>query len=363
MAHASLFTPLQLGRYTLAHRVVMAPLTRMRATPGGNEPRELNAQYYGQRASEGGLIISEATQVVQSGQAYPTTPGLHSDAQVRGWRGVTEAVHAKGGLIFAQLWHTGRVSHSSYQDDGGAPFAPSAVRADGQSLTPDWSLVELEVPRALTLDEIRDLIAGYRLAAANALASGFDGVELHGANGYLLAQFLNGRINQRTDLYGGSAENRARLLLEIVNVVVEVFGADRVGLRLSPFTDVNDGFDPEPEPTYAHVATTLDALGLAYLHVIEPRPGTQADRGVSTADFFRPLWSGTIITADGFTGDSADEFVSAGRADAVAFGRSFIANPDLPERLRRGEELNAYDRTTFNGGTEIGYTDYPALVS
>jgi N-ethylmaleimide reductase len=359
MSTADLFQPLTLGRFTLSHRVVMAPLTRMRAG-AGNVPQPVNAEYYRQRASKGGLLITEATPVTPTGHGYPQTPGIHTADQVEGWKAVTEAVHDKGGLIFAQLWHVGRISHSSLQPGGGLPVSASAIPAAGNALTATWQQVPFETPRALDTAEIPALIEAYRQAAKNAEAAGFDGVEIHSANGYLLQQFLESRTNHRTDAYGGSIENRVRLVLEVVEAVVGVLGADRVGIRLSPFTKANDSGEDDPRPLYSHLLSKLAPFGLAYLHMVEAR-AENGEPAKLSVDALRPLWPGVLIAADGYTGATATTAVASGRADAVAFGRLFIANPDLPERLRRDAPLNAYDRATFYGGAEAGYTDYPVL--
>ncbi|WP_321908081.1 alkene reductase [Burkholderia cepacia] len=362
MSSSSLFTPLEVGRYKLAHRVVMPPLTRMRAGVG-NVPNQHAPEYYGQRATEGGLIIAEATQVTPFGQGYPATPGIHSAEQVDGWKKVTDAVHAKGGIIFLQLWHTGRSSHSSFQPNGELPVAPSAIAITGQtSLTPEWKSVPYETPRALELEEIPGIIEVYREGARNAVAAGFDGVEIHGANGYLLQQFLDDSSNKRTDIYGGSIENRARLLIEVTEAVIEVWGADRVGVRLSPFGTYNDVGDSDPVALYGYVLTRLSELDIAYVSLIEAR--TSAGMEIDTpqeVSQLRPFWPGTLILAGGFTAESADEAIRSGHADAIAFGRQFIANPDLPARLKLGASLNRYDRATFYGGAAAGYVDYPAL--
>lgn len=362
MSSPSLFSPLHLGRYKLAHRVVMAPLTRMRAGPG-NVPNELAPEYYGQRASSGGLIIAEATQVTPYGQGYPSTPGIHSAEQVEGWRKVTDAVHANEGVIFLQLWHTGRSSHSSFQPDGVLPVAPSAIAITNQTvLTPEWKPVPYETPRALELDEIPWIIEAYRQGARNAMAAGFDGVEIHGANGYLLEQFLHDRSNKRTDIYGGSIENRARLLIEVTEAVTEIWGAERVGVRLSPFGTYNDVGDADPVGLYSHVLSRLSELDIAYVSLIEARAsaGMEIDAPQAVGQL-RPFWRKPLILAGGFTGDSADEAIRAGSADAIAFGRHFIANPDLPIRLKLGAPLTHYDRSTFYGGGAAGYVDYPVL--
>jgi N-ethylmaleimide reductase len=363
---ASLHSPLTVGPFALEHRVVMAPLTRMRAVRGsGGEPRTLNAEYYAQRASPGGLIVSEATQVAPQGSGYPDTPGLHAPEHVAGWREVTDAVHARGGVIFAQLWHVGRISHPRHQPGGAQPVAPSAVAPAGKALLPDFTTVPFETPRALETDEIPALVERFREGARLALEAGFDGVEIHGANGYLIQQFLESHTNLRDDDYGGTVENRARFLMEVTQAAIDVVGADRVAVRLSPFGTANDSGGGEGTmELYAHVLAQLAPLGLAYLHLIEPRghrgEPVEDEESVAATNF-RALWPGVLVVAGGYTPASAARVVSSGGADAVAFGRLFIANPDLPERLRIGAELNAYDRSTFYGGDAPGYTDYPAL--
>ena len=362
-----LFSPLQIGTLQLSHRVIMAPLTRMRADPATRAPRPLNVDYYAQRASPGGLIIAEASQISQQGQGAPATPGIHSDAQVAGWRAITAAVHAKGGHIFLQLWHMGRVSHSSHQPGGALPVSASAIAAQGSATTPDWQRVPFEVPRPLETTEIAGLVETYAEAARNAMAAGFDGVEIHGANGYLLEQFLHNSSNARTDRYGGSIENRSRLLLEVTEAVVGVWGGDRVGVRLSPFGIANSSGDDAPAPLYAHLLPGLAALGVRTLHLIEPRASGSGQADVdhknvpSASEMFRPIWPGILIAAGNYQPDTAEAALAAGHADAIAFGRLFIANPDLPARLRLGAALNPYHRPTFYGGETEGYTDYPAL--
>lgn len=365
MTVSTLFKSLPLGRYDLAHRVVMAPLTRMRAGEA-NVPTELAAEYYSQRASEGGLIIAEATQVTPYGQGYPSTPGIYTTEQVEGWKKITEAVHAKDGLIFLQLWHVGRASHSSFQPDGVLPVAPSAIAiSTGRVLNSQWQPVDYETPRALELAEIPDIIEAYKQGARNALAAGFDGVEVHGANGYLLEQFLHSRSNKRTDAYGGSIENRARLLLEVTRAVVEVCGPDRVGVRISPFSVFGDVGDENPLALYSYVLEQLAQLDIAYVHLIVERdgPGKGGDSNRQEIQALRALWPKAFILAGGFTKDKANQVLQSGVADAVAFGRDFIANPDLPLRFKLNAQLNAYDRSTFYGGGAAGYTDYPALTT
>jgi N-ethylmaleimide reductase len=368
MNFPSLFTPLQIGPYRLQHRVVMAPLTRMRADRSSFAQRPLNAEYYGQRATPGGLLIAEASPVMVTGRGNPGTPGIYSDAQIAGWCGVVDAVHAKGGLIFLQLWHVGRVSHSSFQPGNGLPVAPSAVAITGEgmlAMTADGKMVPYETPRALKTDEVNDVVAAFRQAAVNAKAAGFDGVEIHGANGYLLEQFLQSHTNLRDDRYGGSIENRARLLLEITQAAIGVWGGGRVGVRLSPYGVANGSGEADPMPLYTHVVKALDQLGLAYLHFIEPRSSGAGRAEVnwqnvpSAMVLFRPFWRGVLISAGGFNGETAEAAIAQGHADAIAFGRIFISNPDLPRRLQHGFPLTPYNRATFYGGEAAGYTDYP----
>jgi N-ethylmaleimide reductase len=364
-----LFSSLQVGELQLAHRVVMAPLTRMRSTPPGDVPNALNAEYYGQRATSGGLLITEATQISLQGKGYPGAPGIHSDEQVQGWKLVTEAVHAKGGFIFLQLWHVGRISHSSLHPEAGVPVSASAIApADGgKAFTAEFKQAPYETPRALELSELPGIVADYRRGAENAKAAGFDGVEVHGANGYLLDQFLEDKTNHRTDAYGGSIENRARLLLEVVDAVTEVWGKGRVGVRLSPYGTFSDMGDSDPVALFTYVLGQLSARGIAYAHVIEPRSsgsggGAPAnDAAPRTAEIFRDAFDGVFLSAGGYTVETAEASIEEGKADAVAFGRLFIANPDLPERFRASAELNVPDRGSFYGGTAAGYVDYPAL--
>jgi N-ethylmaleimide reductase len=363
-----LFSPLKIGPYQLGHRLVMAPLTRMRAARPSLAPRPLNAEYYAQRTTPGGLIIAEASPVMATGFGNPGVPGIYSEEQIKGWRAVVDAVHARGGLIFLQLWHVGRVSHSSFQPGGALPVAPSAVAisADYKTMTTDGKAAAYETPRALETSEVIGVVEAFRQAARNAKAAGFDGVEVHGANGYLIEQFLQSRSNQRTDQYGGSIENRVRFLMEVTQAVIEVWGASRVGVRLSPYGVANDSGEAEPMPLYTHAIQSLNAMGLAYLHFIEPRSSGAGRAEVnhqnvpSAMVLFRPIWKGVLISAGGFTGESAEAAIAGGNADAVAFGRIFISNPDLPRRLQHGYPLMPYNRATFYGGEEKGYTDYPA---
>jgi N-ethylmaleimide reductase len=340
----------------------------MRAERSSFVPRPLNAEYYAQRATPGGLLIAEATPVMMSGRGNPGVPGIYSQAQIEGWRGVVDAVHAKGGLIFLQLWHVGRVSHSSFQPGGALPVAPSAVPITNEgmlAMTADGKMVPYETPRALETEEVGQVVEAFRQGAINAREAGFDGVEIHGANGYLLEQFLQSRSNLRTDRYGGSIENRTRLLLEVTQAAIEIWGADRVGVRLTPYGIANGSGEADPMPLYSHVVKALDKLGLAYLHFIEPRSSGAGRAEVnwqnvpSAMVLFRPHWRGVLITAGGFTGETAEAAIAQGHADAIAFGRIFISNPDLPRRLQHGFPLTPYNRATFYGGEEKGYTDYP----
>lgn len=348
----------KLGSTTLQNRVLMAPMTRSRSpqTVAG----ETNARYYAQRAGAG-LIISEGTQVSALGQGYPFTPGIYTDEHRDGWRQVTDAVHAAGGRIFAQLWHVGRVGHPSVH--GETPVAPSAI-APGTEIFTTQGMQPIPTPRALETHELPGIVDEFRTAARQALDAGFDGVEVHGANGYLIDQFLQTGTNRRTDNYGGSLDNRVRLLLEITEAVIEVAGADRVGVRLSPGGTFNAMQDDDPVETFSYAMKSLDTYGLAYLHVVEASQASAPQGlehvGGATA-LARASFSGTLITNGSFTAESAEEIIASGAADLVAFGRPFIANPDLPERFRVGAELAEGDEATFYGGGEAGYIDYPAL--
>jgi N-ethylmaleimide reductase len=366
-----LFQPIRLGPYELRHRIVMAPLTRSRAGQPGNVPTPLMAAYYAQRAAAA-FIISEATQVSMQGQGYAWTPGIHSREQIEGWRLVTAAVHAAGGLIFLQLWHVGRISHPALQPDNMLPVAPSAIRANAQAFIEnihgEGENVPCVTPRALVSEEMPYLIRQYERAAKNAIQAGFDGVEIHGANGYLIDQFIESRSNRRSDNYGGPIENRARLLMEVVEVVSGIFGPERVGVRLSPLGTFNDIGDEHPELTFGHIADRLNDFNLAYLHVINPAaaavekklpPPPEAMRMV---DVIRNKYRGLLILAGGFDHDTAEEWLEQGKADLIAFGRKFLANPDLPERFRQRAELNPDDPSTYYGGGPRGYTDYPTLA-
>ena len=362
---SKLFTPIQIGAVALGHRVVMAPLTRSRSSQPGDVPSALMKAYYGQRASEGGLIIGEATTVSPTARGWYGAPGLYADAQVEGWKAVTETVHAKGGKMFAQLWHTGRSSHV---DVSGGPQVVSAsvdpaYWQDTSHLTSTpggW--VPPSPHRALETSEIAGIVADYRGAAERAKAAGFDGAELHGANGYLVDQFLQDGSNRRTDMYGGSIENRTRLLLEIVEAMASVFGGDRTAVRIGPNGRWNGMGDSNPRALFDHVARELNRFGLAYLHIIEPRVKgnivVAEGQAPVAAEHLRTIFKGRIIAAGGFEPDTAEAVVDKGDADLVAFGRHFISNPDLPERIRKGLPLSPYDRDTFYTFEAHGYTDY-----
>jgi N-ethylmaleimide reductase len=359
---SKLFSPIQIGTVDLSHRVVLAPLTRMRTDMPGNVPSDLMATYYRQRASQGGLLITEATYISPTASGGYASPGIVTDARVAGWRKIADAVHAKGAKVFLQLWHAGRQSHVDLQPNGQAPIAPSAIRAEVRALLASGPAIG-SMSRAIELSEIPSLVEEYRRAAERAKDAGFDGVEVHAANGYLIDQFLQDNSNRCTDAYGGSVENRARFLLEVVEAVKSVRGLGRVGVRIGPSNTFGDMGDSRPDLTFPYVARALAPLGLAYLHVIEPRVvGNVSDDEkppVASASL-RPLFGGPVIAAGGFDGDGAEEILTKGDADLVAFGRHFLANPDLAERLRRNLPFNPYDRDTFYYGGAKGYADYPA---
>jgi len=354
-----LFEPFQLGPITLANRFVMAPLTRNRAIPPGMVPSPLAIDYYGQRASAG-LLITEASQVSQQGQGYQDTPGIYSPEQVEAWRKVTDRVHERGGKIFIQIWHVGRVSHTTLQPGGGAPVAPSAIRAKGKTFV-NGTFTDISEPRALELTEIPGIIDDFRRGTANALAAGFDGVEIHGANGYLLDQFAKDGANKRNDLYGGAIPNRARLMLEVAAAVASEAGAERTGIRISPVTPANDISDSNPQPLFEHIVDQLNALQLAYIHVIEGATGGPRDNAPFDYASLRKRFDGAYIANNGYDFELATKVLADGAADLIAFGKPFISNPDLVERLKKGAVLNAWDKATFYGGGAKGYTDYPTL--
>jgi N-ethylmaleimide reductase len=353
----NLFTPFRMGPYELRSRVVMAPMTRSRAGEG-NVPTPLTAEYYAQRAGAG-LLITEGSQVSPQGVGYPATPGIHTDAQVEGWRRVTEAVHARGSRIFLQLWHVGRVSHPSLQPGGALPVAPSAIGIEGQQLWTGTGMVPYVTPRALETDEIAGIVEQFAEGARKAYRAGFDGVELHGANGYLIDQFLRDGSNHRTDGYGGTAEKRSRFLSEVTAAVVDVWGGERVGVRLSPVGPFNGMRDSDPVATFSVAANALNRFGLAYLHVVEPVG--EAASGGRVSPVLKAVFRGPFMANGGYDGETGNAAIGTGQADLVSFGASFLANPDLPERLRAGAPLNTPDRATFYGGDERGYTDYPVL--
>lgn len=359
-----LFQPYQLGAITLPNRVLMAPLTRSRSSQPGDVPSDMNATYYRQRASAG-LIIAEATQVSPQGKGYAFTPGIHSPEQVEGWRTVTDAVHASGGRIHLQLWHVGRISHPDLQPDGAKPVAPSAIKPEGAQtfVSADSGMVDIPEPRALETDEIPGIVEQFRSGAANAKEAGFDGVEIHGANGYLIDQFIRSGTNRRTDEYGGSIENRIRLPLMIAEAVMGVWGADRVGIRLSPTGSFNDMRDDDPVETYGRLGEKLGEIGIGYVEVVEDsfQGNHKNGRPESVIDAIRSGYTGPYIGNGNYDADEARERIRSGRCDLASFGRPFISNPDLPERFRRGAPLNEWDSDSFYGGDEHGYIDYPSL--
>jgi len=356
----ALFDRAQVGAFELDNRIVMAPLTRNRAGPG-LVPGPFAVEYYAQRASAG-LIIAEAAQVSAQAQGYADTPGCYTDDQVRGWASVTDAVHAEGGTMIVQLWHTGRVSHTSFQKDGEAPVGPSALRANTKTFIAGEGFVDVSTPRALRLDEIPGIVEDFRYASARAIEAGFDGVEIHGAHGYLLDAFLRDGTNHRTDAYGGSIGNRARLLIEVAKSCAVAIGADRLGVRISPVSTAGDSHDSHPQALFNHVVERLDPLGLAYLHVVEGETGGARDNMSFDYAALRDRFNGVWMVNNGYDRRMAIDAVSSGRADLVSFGRPFIANPDLVKRLSNNAPLNQLmGQETFYGGGAHGYTDYPAL--
>lgn len=354
-----LLSPARFGAIELANRVVMSSLTRNRAG-AGNVPTALVVEYYRQRASAG-LILTEATPVCAEGHGYPRTPGIHTHEQVAGWKQVTDAVHEAGGKIAVQLWHVGRISHPDLQPGGALPVAPSAIRPAGQVFT-GQAMQDYVTPRALDLSEIPGVVAQYAQATRHAMEAGFDGVEVHAGNGYLLDQFLRSSTNQRTDAYGGSKENRARLLLEVLEAVSQVIGADRVGVRLSPVTPFNDIHDDHPQDTFEYVVAQLNPLKLAFLDLLQGTGGAPRAQWLPfDYDRLRALYTGNLIRNNGYDFESAQQAVKSGSADAIAFGRMLLANPDLVARFRRGAVLNEPDYDKLYSGEEKGYTDYPFM--
>lgn len=367
MTLKTLFSEEKLGDITLPHRVVMAPLTRARSSQPGDIPNDMNAEYYKQRSSAA-LIISEASQISPQGKGYAFTPGIYSKEQIAGWKKITDEVHAQKGRIFIQLWHVGRVSHSSLQPGKFLPVAPSAIAvSEGQAFTYEGPQ-DFEIPRELDFNEIPAIVEQYRQAAINAKEAGFDGVEIHAANGYLLEQFLKDGTNKRTDIYGGKIENRSRLVLDVTQAVTGVWGGDRVGIRISPTGTFNSMSESNPQALYNYLVEKLNQFNLAYLHVVEQLGAAAESFGpvdeiVDGFDFnaLRQIFNGAYIANGGYTGDTAEQSLNNDLSDFVAFGVPFIANPDLPERIKLGAELNQADPDTFYGGDAKGYLDYPSL--
>ena len=353
----NLFSPISIGPNTLRNRMVMAPLTRNRAGEG-NVPQAMNVKYYRQRATAG-LIITEATQISADGVGYPATPGIHSRAQIAGWKEVTRAVHDEDGLVFLQLWYCGRISHPDLLPNNQQPVSASAIRAEGEAVTLEGMKAFVE-PRALETEELPGIVDQYRKAAINAKEAGFDGIEVHAANGYLLDQFLRDGTNQRQDNYGGSIENRVRLLLEVVDAVTEIWDQSQIGVRISPDNSFNDIHDSNPQALFNYVAEKLGANNLAYLHVVEG--GFMGEHDVDYAQI-RQRFGGIYMANLGYDLEKAQAAIASGHADLVSFGTLFLANPDLVARFKAGAELNTPDQDTFYGGDEHGYTDYPFMGS
>jgi N-ethylmaleimide reductase len=358
---ATPFESIQLGSLVLANRVFMAPLTRTRADADG-VPSKFAATYYSQRASAG-LIVTEATQISPMGKGYSNTPGIHSPEQVQAWTRIVEAVHKSGGRIFLQLWHVGRISHSSLLPNNVQPVAPSAIRANAHTHIATGG-AQVSEPVALTASGIKETLTDYRRAAINAKEAGFDGVEIHAANGYLIDQFLRTGTNQRTDEYGGAASNRVRFLTEALEQVLEVWDSKQVGVRISPTVDFNDMSDDNPRETFSVAVAKLKSYGLGYLHVVEAAQDAKPENlqdGIALSSYLRTLWNGLYVVNGGYDGPRGEEAIRSGHADAIAYGRAFLANPDLPRRLQLRAALNEPDPTTFYGGDAAGYTSYPAL--
>lgn len=357
-----LFTPYNMKGLRLRNRIVMAPLTRNRAIHGSDAPQLLNAEYYAQRAKDAGLIISEATQISPTGKGYAWTPGIYSQEQINGWKLVTDAVHAQGGSIYVQLWHVGRISHPTLQPEGQLPVAPSAIAPVKQrTFIENGTFTEIGAPRALKLEEIAGIIDEYRKASRNAITAGFDGVEIHAANGYLIHQFLSDNANQRKDIYGGSIENRMRFALEVARSIAAEIGPNRTAIRISPVSPANDALDSSPADIYFPLVRELDKLALAYVHVIEGATGGPRDFRGFDFHALRKEFNGTWMVNNGYNLEMAVEAISNGYADLVAFGRLYIANPDLTKRFKHNAALNEADPQTFYGGGAKGYTDYPFI--
>ncbi|MFH5804726.1 alkene reductase [Alienimonas sp. DA493] len=357
-----LFDPLAVGALEAKNRVWMAPLTRCRSLLPGHVPWELNAAYYRERAT-GGLILTEATEICQEGRGYPGVPGLFTDEQVAGWKKVTAAVHESDGLIACQLWHVGRASHQAFQPGGKDPVSSSAIAADAEVHLPDGSKAKYPTPRALAAEELPGIVETYRTAAENAKAAGFDAVQLHGANGYLIDQFLRDGVNHRTDEYGGSVENRCRFPLMVMDALIDVWGKERVGIRVSPLGSFNDMTDSDPLSLYSYFFGELQNRGIAFLEIVGAIHGDDIDEDLMAKidAAGREVFNGTLILNGGYTGDSAREAIRSGKADAITFGTPFLANPDLPRRLREGAELNESDPNTWYTRGPNGYVDYPSL--
>lgn len=361
----SLFSAYPLNQQVLKNRFVMAPMTRCRTTQPGNIPNEMMAEYYAQRVSAG-MIITEATQISPQGQGYSFTPGIHSEAQIQGWKKVTEAVHQAGGVIYLQLWHVGRMSHPSFHG-GELPVAPSAINPEAQVWVADemgqGGMVECPTPRALALEEIAEIVEDYRQAAINAMAAGFDGVEIHAANGYLLDQFLRSTSNVRTDAYGGDIARRAKLLIDVAQVISDEIGAERVGIRLAPYITARGMNCPEIIPAILYVAGQLDRIGVSYLHLAEADWDDAPQVPEQFRHELRNYFKQTIIVAGGYDPERADWIIQANLADLVAFGRPFIANPDYPQRVRQGWPLAEFKADYLFGGAQLGYSDFSNYVS
>lgn len=354
----NLFSPIKIGHYHLQNRIFMAPMTRCRSSDG-NVPNEMMAHYYAQRASAG-LIITEATQISTRGIGYPHTPGIHTTAQVKGWKQVTKAVHEKGGRIFLQLWHVGRISHPAFHN-GQLPVAPSAIKPVGSIYTPE-GMKEFVIPHPLSVDEIKNVVQDYVTGAKNAIEAGFDGVEIHGANGYLIDQFLRDGSNHREDAYGGSVENRAKFLLEIVRGIIAAIGSDKTGVRLSPSGTFNDMKDSDPLSHFSYICEILNEFDLAYLHIIDALEGDiRHGANVVELSVLREAYKGVLLANGGYTQERGTKTIQSGLADAVAFGARFLANPDLPERFKANAALNTPNPDTFYTQGEQGYLDYPTL--
>ncbi len=365
MTNSALFTAKNIGSISAKNRIVMAPMTRSRSA-SGDVPTDLMAEYYGQRASAG-FIVTEATQISQQGKGYSFTPGMYSDAQVEGWKKVTQTVHDKGGAIFSQLWHVGRMSHESFHKDG-VPVAPSALAPDARVWVVgddgEGRMVDCPTPRALSKKDIQDIIEDYRIAARNAIEAGFDGIEIHGGNGYLIDQFLRQSSNKREDEYGGSTENRLRFPMEVVKAVSEEIGADKVGIRLAPFITQRGMNDPDVIPLILEAAKIMNDIGIAYIHLSEADWDDAPTVSPEFRQSLRKIFSGAIVVAGNYTAETGAQIIADGLVDFIAYGRKFLANPDLPSRFENGFPLNNIsDIDTLFGGDERGYTDYPTYLN